>query len=137
MATTRALCVTPRLTIHDIACRAGRSGRGGLRGGESTHLVFVRHGAFALHVGARASIADPCTAAVSWEGSEYRISHPGDAGDDCTVLELDAELARALLGHLRVHRDVEIRLTPRVQAAYAGLLALLRCWPGDALAAEE
>jgi hypothetical protein len=25
--------------------------------------------------------------------SEYRVSHPGDAGDDCTVLELVGELA--------------------------------------------
>jgi AraC-like DNA-binding protein len=137
MATMRALCVTPRLTIHDIACRAMRSGRGALRGGESTHVVFVRRGAFAMHLGARASIVDPCTAALSWEGSEYRISHPGDAGDDCTVLELDAELTGELLGHLRPHRDVEVGLTPRVQAAYAGFLALIRRWAGDGLACEE
>jgi len=137
MATMRALCATPRLTIHDITCRAARSGAGALRGGESTHVVFVRRGAFAMHVGPRRSIADPCTAALSWQGSEYRVSHPGDAGDDGTVLELDDELARELLGHLRPHRDVEVRLTPRVQAAYAGFLALLRRWRGDVLACEE
>lgn len=137
MATVRALCVTPRLTVHDIACRAGRSGKGAERGGESTHLIFVRQGAFAMHVGARDYIVDPCTAAVSWHGAEYRISHPGDSGDDCTVLELSAELADELVGHLAPHRDVELRISPRVQAAYAGFLALVRRWRGDPLICEE
>jgi AraC-like DNA-binding protein len=137
MAVVRRLCVTPRLAIHDIACRAARSGKGAVRGGESTHVVFVREGAFAMHVAARHYIADPCTALVSWEGSEYRVSHPGDAGDDCTVVELDGELARELLGHLRPHHDVELRLSPHVQAAYAGFLALVRRWRSDGLACEE
>jgi AraC-like DNA-binding protein len=137
MATIRALCVTPRLAIQDIACRSGRSPRGALRGGESTHVVFVRHGAFAMHVGGDEYIADPCTALVSWQDTEYRISHPGDAGDDCTVIELDAGLAREALGRLRRHRDVELRLAPRVQAAYAGFLALVRRWRDDRLACEE
>jgi AraC-like DNA-binding protein len=137
MSTIRALCVTPRLAIHDIACRSARSARGALRGGESTHVVFVRRGAFAMHVGREDYIADPCTALVSWQDTEYRVSHPGDAGDDCTVIELDAELAGELLGGLRRHRDVELRLAPRVQAAYAGLLAVLRRWRGDRLACEE
>lgn len=137
MATVRALCVTPRLTVHDIACRAGRGGKGAVRGGEGTHLVFVRRGAFAMHVGGRDYVVDPCTAAMSWRDAEYRISHPGEAGDDCTVLELSAGLADEVVGHLRVHRDVELRLTPRVQAAYAGFLALIRRWRGDALICEE
>jgi AraC family transcriptional regulator len=137
MATVRPLCVTPRLAIQDIACRAARSGKGALRGGESTHVVFVRQGAFAMHVDARQYIADPCTALVSWEGSEYRVSHPGDAGDDCTVVELDGELAGELLGHLHPHHDLELRLSPHVQAAYAGFLALVRRWRRDSLACEE
>jgi AraC-like DNA-binding protein len=137
MATVRALCVTPRMTIHDIACRAARSGKGAPRGGESTHVVFVRQGVFGMHVGARHYIADACTALVSWEGAEYRVSHPGDAGDDCTVLELDGELAAEAVGHLRPHQDVELRLSPHVQAAYAGFLALVRRWRGDGLACEE
>lgn len=137
MATVRALCVTPRLTVHDIACRAGRSGKGAQRGGESTHLVFVRQGAFAMHVGGRDYIVDPCTAAVSWHGAEYRVSHPGDTGDDCTVLELSADLADELVGHLAPHRDVELRLSPRVQAAYAGFLAVIKRWGADPLVCEE
>jgi hypothetical protein len=137
VATIHALCVTPRLAIQDIACRARRTGKGALRGGESTHVVFVRRGAFAMHVDARAYIADPCTAVVSWHGSEYRISHPGDAGDDCTVVELDAGLATELVGHLQPHRDVELRMAPRMQAAYAGFLALVRRWRDVRLVCEE
>jgi AraC family transcriptional regulator len=137
MATVRLLCTTPRLAIHDIACRAARSGKGAPRGGESTHLIFVRHGVFSMHNGARTYIADPCTALISWEGNEYRISHPADAGDDCTVLELDRALADELLRHLRPHRDNELPLSPRMQAAHAGFVALVQRSPDDALGCEE
>lgn len=137
MAVVRALCVTPRLTVHDITCRAERGGKGAERGGEATHIVFVRQGVFAMHVGGNDYIVDPCTAAVSWHGWEYSVSHPGDSGDDCTVLELSPELSDAVVGHLAPHRDVEMRLSPRVQAAYAGFLAVVKRWRGDPLICEE
>lgn len=116
----RAALATPRLTVHELLCGSPRSGKGPTRGGESTHVVFVRRGMFAAHVGSRRFLADPCTALVSWEGLEYQISHPCHGGDDCTVFELDAALADELLAGLEPRRDLELRLTPAHFAAYAG-----------------
>jgi len=86
----RPLCVTPRLAIQDIACRAARSGKGALRGGESTHVVFVRQGAFAM-ARRRAPLHRRSVHRAGVMGGQRvpRVSHPGDAGDDCTVVELD------------------------------------------------
>ena len=136
MAALRSLCVTPRLVVTDLACRSGRSGKGPSRGGERTHLVLVRRGAFGAHLGSRDYLADPWTALVSWEGTEYRISHPGDAGDDCTVFELEPSLSDELLRGMRPRIDLELRLDPAIQVAHAAFLALVRRGEDD-LAREE
>ena len=119
VASIRTLCDGPQLAVRDIACRAARGGPGATRGGEGTHLVFVRRGVFVAHIGARGYVADPCTALVSWADTEYRLSHPGVHGDDCTALELSPGLADELL-HGR--RDVEISLTPALQLRYVEML---------------
>ena len=133
----RELCVTPKLTILDLVCRTARSGKGPTRGGEGTHVVFVRRGAFGAHVGSRAYIADPQTALVSWVDTEYRISHPGESGDDCTVFDLAPELADELLAGLEPRADVELRLSPAMQVAHAALVAVIRRASGDGLVCEE
>ncbi|HLL23013.1 MAG TPA: hypothetical protein VK427_12825, partial [Kofleriaceae bacterium] len=109
MALAQLLSDLPQLAIRDITCRAARGGPGASRGGEGTHLVFVRHGAFVAHLGTRAYVADPCTALVSWAGIEYRIAHPTRHGDDCTVLELSPVLADEILWQ---RDDIELHLTP-------------------------
>ncbi len=136
MAALRSLCVTPRLVVTDLACRSGRSGKGPSRGGERTHLVLVRQGAFGAHLGSRDYLADPRTALVSWEGTEYRISHPGDAGDDCTVFDLEPSLSDELLRGMRPRIDLELRIEPAIQVAHAAFLALARRGDDD-LAREE
>jgi AraC family transcriptional regulator len=135
VAHVRTLCAQPQLSIHDITCAAARGGPGAARGGESTHLVFVRRGVFLAHVGTRAYVADPRTAIVSWGDTEYRVSHPGACGDDCTVLDLSPALADELLRGRRARIDVEVPLAPATQAHYARALAIAE--RGDAFAAEE
>jgi AraC family transcriptional regulator len=123
VATIRTLGEGAQLAVRDIACCAPRGGPGATRGGEGTHLVFVRRGAFVAHLGSRAYVADPCTAVVSWADTEYRIAHPGAHGDDCTVLELAPGLADELLHGRRARRDVEVPLAPGAQLRCARLLA--------------
>lgn len=135
MAHVRTLCERPDLAIRDITCRASRGGPGAARGDEGTHLVFVRHGVFVAHLGSRAYVADPCTAIVSWTETEYRLSHPGDCGDDCTVLELSPALADELLHGRRARVHIELPLAPATQAQYA--LALATAERGDPFATEE
>ena len=135
MAHVRTLYEQPHLAIRDITCRAARGGPGVTRGGEGAHIVFVRRGVFVAHLGARAYVADPRTALVSWSDTEYRLSHPGDHGDDCTVLELSPVLAEELLRGRCARRDLEVPLAPATQARYA--LALATVERGDAFDAEE
>jgi AraC family transcriptional regulator len=130
VAAVRTLCEGEHVTVRDIACRAPRGGPGETRGGEGTHLVFVRRGAFVAHLGARAYVADPCTAVVSWADTEYRLAHPGIHGDDCTVLELAPATADELLHRHRARRDIEIPIAPAVQLRYARLLATTTMIPG-------
>jgi AraC-like DNA-binding protein len=135
VAHVRTLCAQPHLAIHDITCAAARGGPGASRGGESTHLVFVRRGVFVAHVGPRAYVADPRTAVISWADTDYRVSHPAACGDDCTVLDLAPALADELLHGRRSRVDVELPLAPATQARYARALATAE--RGDAFAAEE
>jgi AraC family transcriptional regulator len=137
MAAVRTLHATGAIAVTDIACRSPRSGPGAARGGEGSHVVLVRRGVFTGHVGRRAYVADPCTAMISWADTEYRISHPGDAGDDCLVIELDPAIADEALAPLRRHADVAIPLTVELQVAAASYAAAVRDTDLDAAAAEE
>jgi AraC-like DNA-binding protein len=137
MARVRALVESPLAAVRDIACRSGRSGPGELRGGEGTHLVLVRHGAFTAHVGRQAHVADVCTALVSWADTEYRISHPGHHGDDCLVLELGPALVDEVMAPLANRRVVELALSPRLQLAAAAFGARVLTRTIDMLAREE
>lgn len=139
MAVARTLVETSGLALRDIACGAPRGGPGALRGGESTHVVLVRRGAFLSHLGQRQFVADPYTALISWADTDYRMSHPGPGGDDCLVVELSEGLEEEALDGLRRHREIELRLSPAMQTAAASFTARVRApdQPRSALAAEE
>lgn len=126
MAVTRTLVETRQLALRDLACAAPRGGPGASRGGESTHVVLVRRGAFVAHLGRRQYVADACTALLSWAETEYRMSHPGAHGDDCLVVELGAALEEEALAGLRRRREIELRLSPWLQQAVAGFAASVR-----------
>lgn len=126
MAVTRTLVETRQLALRDLACAAPRGGPGATRGGESTHVVLVRRGAFVAHLGRRQYVADACTALLSWADTEYRMSHPGAHGDDCLVVELGAALQDEALAGLRRRREIELRLSPRLQQAVAAFAASVR-----------
>ncbi len=126
MAVTRTLVETRQLALRDLACAAPRGGPGATRGGESTHVVLVRRGAFVAHLGRRQYVADACTALLSWAETEYRMSHPGAHGDDCLVVELGAALEEEALAGLRRRREIELRLSPWLQQAVAGFAASVR-----------
>lgn len=126
MAAVHTLVETRQLALRDISCGAPRGGPGASRGGESTHVVMVRRGAFLAHVGRKQYVADACTVLLSWADTDYRLSHPGDGGDDCLVVELAAELEGEALAKLRRHREIELRLSPGMQQRIAGFAASVR-----------
>lgn len=113
----------PGLRILDLSCGSGRSGPSASRGGEATHLVFLRRGCFGYHLGARRWLGDPRTALLHHCAHEYRISHPADGGDDSTVIELDEALSDRLFGRSSA---TELPVTPRVQLALLRLRSALK-----------
>jgi AraC-like DNA-binding protein len=63
--------------------------------------VLPRRGVFAVHRRGDPVVADGNSALVLGADDEYRVSHPGDGGDECTVLAVAPELLEEALGDHR------------------------------------
>lgn len=113
----------------EVSVREGARRHGRACAGAATSLVLVRRGALALQSGGAEHVADPCTAVLLWERS------PLDHGDDHLVIELGPRLAAEHLRGLCRHRDVALRLSPRLQLAVAQLTMTLR-WHPEPLVAQ-
>ena len=141
LAALSTLFASPLVTVTDCDCHAPRGGAGAERGGERTHFAIVRRGAFTYHVRGERFIADPGTAVAYHEGDVYRISHPIDGGDRCTIIETDQALADEVLWRRGVGAVappvLAMRLPPLAQLEHALARAALRRHAGDRLEAEE
>lgn len=124
------------LRVLDSRCRHPRSGPGPERGDEPTHLALLKRGAFRYHLGRRSFLGDACTALLHQHGTEYRVGHPGEDGDDATVIVLAHEAVDELFD-ARGARPTEIPLAPRAQLLHARLCVALAERRGDALEREE
>jgi AraC family transcriptional regulator len=122
----RVIFASDAVRISEVRCCAEKSGCGELEQETSARLVLPQRGAFAYHFSPRDEVvADPNTAIVLHAGMDFKISHPIDGGDTCTVFEFADE---AVLGAMRGAVPVS------VLAAFAGRLAPLA---SNRLAAEE
>jgi len=81
--------------VADVTCHAGRGGCGAEEHSDAPQIVIPRRGVFTVHRGRQAVTADPMTAIVLH--GDYRVSHPADGGDRCTVLVLAPELHQEAL----------------------------------------
>jgi AraC-like DNA-binding protein len=88
---------------------------------------------FVVHRGRETVTADPNTTLVLAAGEEYRVSHPAEGGDLCTVLVVPPGLLEEALGDVRA-RDGAVG--PATQVRARQLAARLRRGSG-ALEAEE
>jgi AraC family transcriptional regulator len=112
--------------ISEVRCRAGRGGCGEVEREAALRLILPREGAFAYHFSPRDEIvADANTAIVLHPEMDFKVSHPIDGGDCCTVFEFRDEV---VLGALRGAVAVSAR------AALAGRLTRLAA---SHLAVEE
>ncbi|HVA28151.1 MAG TPA: AraC family transcriptional regulator [Candidatus Baltobacteraceae bacterium] len=91
---------SPILRITDVTCDAHRGGCGDVETVSTLKVVLPRSGAFAYHFsGTDHFVADANIAIVLHPGVPYKVSHPIDGGDACTVFEFaDEELLRGLRG---------------------------------------
>lgn len=102
MLQVRTLVSGPLVRVADVTCCAPRGGCGSEERSELPEVVVPRRGVFTVHRGRRAVTADPLTAVVLH--GDYRVSHPGEHGDRCTVLAFTPELHEEALGEARILR---------------------------------
>jgi AraC family transcriptional regulator len=121
---------SPVVRISDVGCRSSKGGCGELEAEVTPRLVLPRSGAFAYHFTPREEVvADANTAIALHPQMEFKVSHPIDGGDACTVFEYADE---SVLDHLRGVVTVGAR------AAFFGRLARSAALSGASpLAVEE
>jgi AraC family transcriptional regulator len=132
--TNHLLADTPLVRVFDVNCRAPRSGYGFAEYNSVAQIGLVRRGVFVLERHKKADVIDTTTAVVLGAGDEYRIAHPGNNGDDGTVLILPPELIEEATGELRGRLA---RLRPRDHLAVAMVTRVLRDSTADDLEAED
>jgi AraC family transcriptional regulator len=102
MLHVRPIFAGPLVRVADVTCHAPRGGCGAEEQSEAPEVVVPRRGVFTVHRGRQALTADPMTAVVLH--GEYRVSHPAQHGDRCTVLAFAPELHEEALRDARILR---------------------------------
>src|SRR5690625_1014943 len=132
------LLETRTLSVADIQCHAPRGGGGPERGGEVAHLTMLRRGSFAYHLGQRRHVADPATALFHCAPYSYRISHPLDGGDCCTVISCADVLAEEVFGmHAVRGQRPEFAVDSCTHLAHLAIWRTLRAGVPEPLTVEE
>jgi AraC-like DNA-binding protein len=97
---SRLVYRSPTVAVTDFRCRP-RDGRCGPdEKSTGNQVVFLRRGLFVKHLGRDRIVADPNHVLFFNHDHGYRVSHPVDGGDDCTVFTLSPAV---LLEILRAH----------------------------------
>lgn len=106
--------------MANVVCGAPRSSVDAPETVPSAQIVFPRRGVFTVHRRGGALVADGNCALVLGAGEEYRVSHPADGGDECTVLAVAPELHeeafgddRGRHGRLGAAAQLRVRMLPR------------------------
>lgn len=86
---SRLLFGSALLNVRDVACAAPRSGCGPEEQSDAPVLIFPRRGVFECHLHRNSVVGDANSVLLMRTGETYRVSHPAERGDDCTVLEFD------------------------------------------------
>jgi AraC family transcriptional regulator len=84
--------------IYDVCCRPNCREHGPEERSSGHHIVFPRSGVFVKQVAGSEFVADPNQVLFFNQAEPYRIAHPVEGGDDCTVFEFRAELLREVIG---------------------------------------
>ncbi len=79
-------------TVGDWSCCARVGGPSALEYTPRDEIALQRAGFYRKHLGERVVSADPNHAIFFNRGEEYRMSHPVDGGDACTLLRPKAEI---------------------------------------------
>lgn len=82
-----------QVILTDFSCRACRHPPGAEEFNEDPSVVFVRRGVFMRRQDGDSLVADSSRILFFNPRHPYRISHPVDGGDDCTIMTVALPLA--------------------------------------------
>ena len=125
---------SPLARVYDVVCQAPRSGYSDPEWAAVTEIVLPRRGVFVVERCGEPTVVDTNAAIVFGLDEEYRVSHPADSGDACTVLILPPELVEAALGD---PQGRAARLEPRQHLGVCLVTDALRECQRDELEKEE
>lgn len=136
----------PLFRVHDVDCRAPASGCGPDEHATSHHLVFVRRGVFVKHIGRRQIVGDASRVLFFNRDEPYRVSHPIDGGDACTMISCSPDTWSELLARHdpsaadRPHAPFtvsHVAASSRATSDFYRLRAAVRRGTDESLEAEE
>ena len=93
------------VSIADVCCRPRSRQCGGEEWSDAHQVVFVRAGTFVKRQGRREVVADPNQILFFNRDEAYRVSHPVDGGDDCTVFTFRTEILMDAVEVFRKHGE--------------------------------
>ena len=76
------------MSVGDYRCHARRGAADHVESTRDLELMFVRRGVFTAKVGSEEFVLTPAHALLLPADTSYRIDHPAEGGDDCTVFAL-------------------------------------------------
>ena len=117
------LLETPLVRVLDVECRASR-GCGAEEHNEAADVMLPRRGVFLVHRASSVFVADACSAVVLGAADSYRVSHPADFGDRCTVLRFAPQLHEEAFGDTG-SRALRLRRVPRTPRGEEDALLVL------------
>ena len=85
------------IDVLDYRCRSGVHPPGPEEHNDRHSIVFVRRGVFARTLRGQNDLADANHVLFFNAREPYRIEHPVDGGDDCTIFALSEPVARELV----------------------------------------
>ena len=101
------------MVVVDYRCRAGVHPPGPEEHNARNSIVFVRRGVFSRTIRGEGLLADANHVLFFNAHEPYRIEHPVDGGDDCTIFSLSDAAARELVPVMPLGRPTATRVPSR------------------------
>jgi AraC family transcriptional regulator len=133
--TWRGIVECSGLSVSEYSCRVRPHALGGEERSGGYSIVFVRRGVFVRRQARDTVVADANHVLFFAPGRPYHVAHPVSGGDDCTVVDLPAAVARELVRRhdprAAEHADGPFRAghalsSPRAARLHYELLVLAR-----------
>lgn len=126
------------IRVVDHRCASPKGGCGCVVAESSSHVTLARRGCFNAHVGRRQWLVSADAAFLYRAGVEFRVAHPVEGGDDCTLIHLPEDLLDEVFGAAGADQGLlETRSSASLTLSHASLLGMLSDPTADQFECEE